>query len=146
MSLRLRQEMGYVFAVCFMAVIAFGPSTASGSQDAFAVGPLKAHPGQSASGYLEVPVREGIGTSIPVTVIRGAEEGPTLALIAGVHGYEYPPILALYRLKDIVDPQKLAGTLILVHIANLPSFQKRTVYYNPYDWKNLNRVFPGDPE
>ena len=27
----------------------------------------------------------------------------------------------------------------------MPSFQKRTVYFNPYDFKNLNRVFPGDP-
>jgi predicted deacylase len=34
----------------------------------------------------------------------------------------------------------------LVHIANPPGFQKRIIYYNPYDWKNLNRVFPGDPE
>jgi hypothetical protein len=46
----------------------------------------------------------------------------------------------------MIDPQKLSGTLILVHIANLPAFQKRTIYYNPHDWKNLNRVFPGDPE
>ena len=65
--------------------------------------------------------------------------------MAGVHGSEYPPILALYRLKDDDrSPKTLSGTLILVHIANLPSFQKRTIYYNPYDWKNLNRVFPGE--
>jgi hypothetical protein len=45
----------------------------------------------------------------------------------------------------MIDPQGLAGKLILVHIANLPSFQRRTIYYGPSDWKNLNRVFPGDP-
>ncbi|MCK7511876.1 MAG: succinylglutamate desuccinylase/aspartoacylase family protein [Desulfobacterales bacterium] len=33
----------------------------------------------------------------------------------------------------------------MVHIANLPSFKRRTIYYGPDDWKNLNRVFPGDP-
>ncbi len=66
--------------------------------------------------------------------------------MAGVHGYEYPPILALYRLKEMIDPQSLSGTLILVHIAHLPAFQKRIIYYNPDDWKNLNRVFPGDPQ
>jgi predicted deacylase len=66
--------------------------------------------------------------------------------VAGVHGYEYPPILALYRLKDSVDPAALSGTIIIVHIANLQSFQRRIIYYNPNDWKNLNRVFPGDPE
>jgi predicted deacylase len=25
----------------------------------------------------------------------------------------------------------------------MPSFLKRTTYYNPHDWKNMNRVFPG---
>lgn len=84
--------------------------------------------------------------TIPVTVINGLRPGPVLALVAGVHGYEYPPILALYRVKKLITPRDLKGTLLLVHIANLPSFQRRTIYYNPYDWKNLNRVFPGNPE
>jgi predicted deacylase len=115
------------------------------SQEVFVTGSLKVPPGQMASGFLEVTPKEGIGTSIPLTVIHGSKKGKTLALVAGVHGYEYPPILALYRLKDMIDPKELSGTLVLVHIANLPSFQRRTIYYNPYDWKNLNRVFPGDP-
>jgi predicted deacylase len=44
----------------------------------------------------------------------------------------------------MIDPTALRGTVLLVHIANLPSFKKRTIYYGPADWKNLNRVFPGD--
>ena len=80
-----------------------------------------------------------------MTVLHGLRPGKVLALVAGVHAYEYPPILALYRLRKILDPRAISGTVIMVHIANLPSFQRRTVYYNPYDWKNLNRVFPGDP-
>jgi len=115
----------------------------SRSEDVFTIGSLRAAPGESISGFLAVPERDGLGTSIPLTVIRGAKKGKTLVLVAGIHGYEYPPILALYRLRDLVDPQELAGTVVLVHIANLPSFQKRTIYYNPHDWKNLNRVFPG---
>jgi len=115
------------------------------SEEAFVIGSLRVFPGQAVSGFLEVAAKEGSGTSIPVTVIHGAKKGKTLALVAGVHGFEYPPILALYRLKSTIDPKDLAGTLILVHIANLPSFQRRTIYYGPSDWKNLNRVFPGDP-
>lgn len=121
----------------------------SGSErtlSAFSVGEVRAVPGQAASGYLEVPEKDGIGTSIPLTIIHGAKEGKCLAFVAGVHGYEYAPILALYRLKDMIAPQELSGTVILVHIANLPAFQKRTIYYNPFDWKNLNRVFPGNPQ
>jgi len=81
-------------------------------------------------------------TTIPITVIKGSKPGPVLALTAGIHGYEYPPILALQRLQV----KKLAGTLIIVHVANMPSFLGRTVYFSPLDGKNLNRVFPGKPD
>jgi hypothetical protein len=134
-----------VLIVVFLA--AMGTSTlAAGREEPapFVMGSLKALPGEAVSGYLEVPEKDGVGTRIPVTIIHGKTKGTVLALVAGVHGYEYPPILALYRLKEMIDPATLEGTLVLVHIANLPSFQRRTIYYNPFDWKNLNRVFPGD--
>jgi predicted deacylase len=132
-------------ALSFVLVLA---CTALGAQQKavpFVLGDLKAEPGRTVSGYLTVPEMAGVGTRIPVTVINGARPGKVLALVAGVHAVEYPPILALYRLKGMIDAASLSGTLILVHIANLPSFQRRTIYYNPFDWKNLNRVFPGDP-
>jgi predicted deacylase len=133
----------FVFFLCW----GLGPCLqGSGEREPFSLGATKVAPGASASGFLQVPERDGIGTSIPFTVIHGAKKGKTLALVAGIHGYEYPPILALYRLKNAIDPKDLAGTVIFVHIANLPSFQKRVIYYNPSDWKNLNRVFPGSPE
>ncbi len=121
------------------------PVVAQSTNRPFVIGGLQVKPGEMGAGYLAVPERDGVGTSVPFTVLHGARPGPVLALIAGTHGYEYPPILALYRLKKMLAPSQLSGTLILVHIANLPSFQKRTIYYNPHDWKNLNRVFPGDP-
>jgi len=95
-----------------------------------------------------ITVPEGVdaGTEIPVTTIRGARPGPTLALVAGNHGYEYPPILALQRLRARVAPEQLAGTAILVHVANMPSFLGRTVYFSPIDGKNLNRAYPGAPD
>jgi predicted deacylase len=110
----------------------------------FTIGGSRVKSGGVASGYLAVPAKDGPGTQIPYTVIHGARRGPVLALVAGVHAYEYPPILSLYRLKNMIDPKALTGTVLMVHIANLPSFKKRTIYYGPDDWKNLNRVFPGD--
>jgi predicted deacylase len=83
------------------------------------------------------------GAAIPISIIHGARPGPVLALTAGVHGQEYTPILALQRVLRNVDAQMLSGTLILVHVANMPSFLGRTIYYSPADGKNLNRVFPG---
>jgi predicted deacylase len=107
------------------------------------LGPLRATAGQAVSGYLEVAESGDAGARIPVSLVRGSRDGPVLALVAGTHGYEYPGITALQRLRQSLDPQALRGTLILVHIANPPSFYGRTIYVSPADGKNLNRVFPG---
>ncbi|MBI2957001.1 MAG: succinylglutamate desuccinylase/aspartoacylase family protein [Acidobacteria bacterium] len=109
----------------------------------FSVGGITARRGERVSGFLEVPAGVDAGTRIPVTVVHGARPGPVLALIAGTHGYEYAPIIALQWLRPQLRADELAGTVILVHIANLPSFLARTIYYSPVDGKNLNRVYPG---
>jgi predicted deacylase len=109
----------------------------------FTVGPVIARPGEKASGSIQVPSAKDEGTTIPVTIAHGRRPGPVLALIAGNHGYEYAPIIALQRLLPRLDPSVLAGTVIMVHVANLPSFLRRTIYYSPVDGKNLNRVYPG---
>ena len=95
---------------------------------------------------IAIPAGPDAGTEIPVTTIRGALPGPKLALVAGNHGYEYPPILALQRLPARLDSDRLKGTIILAHVANVPSFLGRTVYFSPVDGKNLNRCYPGSPD
>ena len=110
----------------------------------FEIGSVSAAPGTLSSGTLVVPARAGdSGTTIPFSVIHGKAPGPVLALIAGTHGSEYVPIIALQRLRTAIDPATLRGTVIMVHVANMPSFLGRTVYYSPVDGQNLNRVFPG---
>lgn len=126
-----------IFIICHFISLSFAQKTIK-------VGEITANPGESKNGYIIVPAGEdGEEQKIPVTVINGIKEGPVLAMTAGVHGYEYPPILAFQRLIKMINPSEISGALILVHVANLPSFLKRTIYYNPHDWKNLNRVFPG---
>jgi len=107
------------------------------------IGSAVARPGQAASGFIEVPAGVDAATRIPITIVRGARPGPTLALIAGTHGSEVAPIVALQRVRATVDPTVLRGTVLIVHVANLPSFLGRTIYYSPIDGKNLNRVYPG---
>ncbi len=131
-----------LFVVCFLT----GIPTSSGQVKSFVLGRSEVAPGSSWAGYLPVPEKDGVGTSIPIIIFHGALKGKVLALVAGVHGCEYPPMLALYRLKKTIDPKRLSGTLMIIPIAHLPSFQRRTIYYDPSDWKNLNRVFPGDPQ
>ena len=110
------------------------------------IGSAVARPGQAASGFIEVPAGVDAATRIPITVVRGAQAGPTLALIAGTHGSEVAPIVALQRVRATLDPAVLRGTVLIVHVANMPSFLGRTVYYSPIDGKNLNRVYPGNPD
>ncbi len=113
--------------------------------DDFRLGPIVVAPGEARSGSLDVTGPQGAKTFIPVSVLHGLRPGRTLALVAGTHGAEYPPILALQRIRETLDPKTLSGTVIFVHVSNLPSFQRRTIYYSPVDGQNLNRVYPGDP-
>jgi len=80
---------------------------------------------------------------MPITVVNGARPGPVLTLTAGIHGDEFPSILALQQLRAEIQPADLSGTLVLIHLANTAGFQGRRIAINPSDGKNLNRSFPG---
>jgi predicted deacylase len=83
---------------------------------------------------------------VPAFVARGVRPGPTLALTAGIHAAEYPPIEAATRFARELDPARLAGTVIVVPLVNVPGFFVRSIYVNPVDGRNLNRSFPGAPD
>lgn len=82
-------------------------------------------------------------TALPITVIHGLHAGPVLTLTAGIHGDEFPAIFALQQIKQLIQPEQLHGTIIVVHLANLEGFHARRIALSPVDEKNLNRVFPG---
>lgn len=114
------------------------------AQTPFTIGTTSAAPGTVAAGTIDIAARPGdTGTSIPFTIIHGTTSGPVLLLVAGTHGMEYVPIVALQRMRTTIDPKTLRGTVLMVHVANMSSFLGRTIYYSPVDGKNLNRVFPG---
>ena len=131
-----------------LAILVLLPLAAAPAQQptALTVGPVTARPGEMRSGFLEVAAGVDSATRIPITVVRGRQLGPTLALIAGTHGSEVSPIIALQRLRAQLDPAEVRGTVLLVHVANMPSYLGRTIYYSPLDRKNLNRVYPGNAD
>jgi predicted deacylase len=114
-----------------------------GDQPVFTVGTAKASRGQTATGAIEVPAGSDAALSIPVAVVHGAKAGPVLALLAGAHGTEYASIIALEKLIAGIDPAQLTGTVIIVPLLNLPSFQQIVPHLNPVDGKNMNRMYPG---
>jgi len=80
--------------------------------------------------------------TIPVKVIRGKEDGPTMFVSAAIHGDEINGVETIKRLlshKKILSSIK--GTLIAVPIVNVFGFN-RNVRYLP-DRRDLNRTFPG---
>ncbi len=111
----------------------------------FTVGTATAQRGQKVYGALKVPAGADAGYDIPVVVIHGARPGPVLAVAAGAHGSEYASIIAVEMLIDAVRADDVAGTLILLPIINVPSFERITPHVNPTDNKSMNRFYPGDP-
>jgi predicted deacylase len=111
----------------------------------FTVGTATAAPGQLARGVLKVPAGVDAGYDIPVAVIHGARPGPVLAVVSGSHGTEYTSIVAVEQLIDAVRPSELSGTLILVPLVNIASFEQMVTHVNPVDAKSMNRFYPGNP-
>jgi uncharacterized protein len=122
------------------------PAQRASAGQAFTVGTATASRGKKALGAIKVPAGSDAGYDIPVAVIQGAKAGPVLAVVAGSHGSEYASIVAVEDLINAVDPASVSGTLILIPIVNVPSFEKITPHVNPTDNKSMNRYYPGDPK
>ena len=109
----------------------------------FRVGTAAAARGQTARGAIEVPAGSDAALSIPVVVVNGARPGPVLAVVSGAHGTEYASIIAVERLIQQLDPRTISGTVILVPLVNVPSFEQKIAHVNPVDGKSMNRFYPG---
>jgi len=136
-SLTIMKRIINVFLLLYSVVLC------AQDQKVFSIGSIHANPGEKVSGKLIVAEGIDTGSFIPVTIIHGKKPGPVLTLNAGLHGTEYVPIVVLQKLLKIIEPEQLSGTVILVHIANIPAFKGMSVYSSPVDRKNINRVFPG---
>jgi predicted deacylase len=112
----------------------------------FTVGTATAARGQKATGTIEVPAGSDAALSIPVAVIHGAKPGPVLALVSGAHGTEYASIIALEKLIGLLNPADISGTVIIVPLINIPSFEQKVPHINPVDRKSMNRFYPGKME
>jgi len=109
------------------------------------VGSLSARPGEIQFGVYEFPVQGGV-YRLPMWLINGKEEGPTLVVTGGVHAAEYASIAAALELGRSLGPANLRGSVIVVPVMNMPGFSTRSIYICPLDGRNLNRVFPGNPK
>ena len=114
------------------------------TRPAVTVGSAVATPGKLVYGELAVPAGIDAGTTISVAVIHGAKPGKVVAFVSGAHGTEYASVVALTRLITRVDPAMLSGTVIVVPLLNVASFEQMTPHLNPVDKKGMNAGYPGN--
>lgn len=86
-----------------------------------------------------------VGSEVPLHIYGDSSLGPSVSVMAGVHGCEYTSMLALRRFLDSLDESALRGELRVVPMANIAAFKARSAFVVPHDGLNLNRCFPGDP-
>jgi hypothetical protein len=84
----------------------------------------------------------GDAVRIPVTVINGEREGPTVFLSAAAHGDELNGVEVVREVAHTWDLSGLAGTLVCLPVLNVPGFLYQQRYLPVYD-RDLNRSFPG---
>ena len=66
-----------------------------------------------------------------------------LALVSGAHGTEYASIIALEKVIQALDPAQISGTVIILPLVNIASFEQKAPPVNPVDGKSMNRFYPG---
>ena len=68
-----------------------------------------------------------------------------MLITGGVHSGEYVGIQACVELGAELQPEKTVGTIVILKVLNRPAFENRAGSLGLSDGKNLNRVFPGNP-
>lgn len=89
------------------------------------------------------PLPGGEGLRLPLLAAVGAEPGPTVVVLAGIHGDEYEGMLVIPQVFADLDPTALRGRVLMAPVCNVPAFvtAQRS---SPIDGLSLARVFPGD--
>ena len=88
---------------------------------------------------------DGSPVLLPVATITGRGDGPTLYLQAGTHGDEVTGIEIARRVIDDIKPDELSGSVVVVPVANVPSYLTRSRGFANEERLilNINSVFPG---
>lgn len=93
---------------------------------------------------LSLPISQlvtGADVTLPVHVLHGREDGPTVWVSAAIHGDEVAGVEIVRRVLERLQPTHLRGTLLAVPIVNVLGVMAGDRYLP--DRRDLNRSFPG---
>jgi predicted deacylase len=87
----------------------------------------------------------GAEIALSIHEIRGRRDGPTLAVLAGLHGSEWLTVEILRRFLGRLDPGGVAGRVLVLPVGNPVAFAHltRNTPLDESDAPDLNRIFPG---
>jgi hypothetical protein len=114
------------------------------ARESFAIGQVRVRPGSRKD--VELPITRlvtGGDVSLPVQIVHGKYDGPTIWVSAAIHGEEVMGVEVVRRLLATLNPKHLHGTLMAVPVVNVLGFMTGDRYLP--DRRDLNRAFPGSP-
>jgi hypothetical protein len=109
------------------------------------IGNIECQRGERVFGYLEVDrTASELPISIPINILCGPVDGPTLVVDAAIHGNENVGCVGIGQFLRNIDVSKIKGTVIAVPVVNTSGYEfgQREV---KWDGKDLNRQGGGDP-
>lgn len=112
------------------------------ARESFAIGSVRVRAGSARDVALPITrLVTGADVDLPVRVIHGREDGPTVWVDAAIHGDEVVGVEVIRQVLANLSPKTLRGTLIAVPIVNVHGFMIGSRYLP--DRRDLNRSFPG---
>ncbi|KTD00542.1 M14 family metallopeptidase [Fluoribacter gormanii] len=106
------------------------------------IGDVKIKPGYRKTVLLPMPkLYDWTPISLPIHVINGVEEGPSLCITAAIHGDEINGVEIIRRFLKKKGLKNIKGNVIAIPIVNVYGFLYQERYL--MDRRDLNRSFPG---
>ena len=109
--------------------------------------------GVKGFGYVKIIDTVSAKFDMPVGVVNGIEDGPTLAVTGGLYPTEFCGVESASRLYQQLDPNELSGKIITIPVVNMYTLQYRNPVFEliqssttPLDRGGINRSFPSSPE
>ena len=111
------------------------------------IGEVSAAPGELKWGSATwAELRDSTRVHLPVMIMNGASDGPTITINGATHPTEHIGVHALQiLLREKLNPSKLKGRIIAFPIAN-PFAQQFSAYVSPHDGINMSRTYPGSKD
>ena len=102
---------------------------------------LEAQKGEKVQGMLYVHEQPAYKHEVPMTLVNGVGDGPTLLINGGEHGSEYMGPAGALKLIDMIDPKDINGQVIIVPMVNTLAFEYRWMHGNPIDYRDMTGLY-----